>query len=72
MPDEVILSPKGAKSRRRITGLRSKTTKARTRIDRLPPAGLEKQLEARTRELSEARQQQAATTEVLQVLITTA
>jgi hypothetical protein len=33
---------------------------------------LEKQLEARTRELSEARQQQAATTEVLQVLITTA
>jgi len=28
---------------------------------------LEKQIEARTRELSEAREQQAATTEVLQV-----
>jgi len=29
---------------------------------------LEKKLEARTRELSEAREQQAATTEVLQVI----
>jgi hypothetical protein len=31
----VTLSRKGAKSRRRITGLRSKTTKARTHVDRL-------------------------------------
>ena len=33
--DEVILARKGAKSRRRITGLRSKTTKARAHIDRV-------------------------------------
>ena len=66
--DEVILARKGAKSRRRITGLRSKTTKAGTHVDRLPRAELEKKLEARTRELSEAREQQAATTEVLQVI----
>jgi len=62
------LSRKGAKSRRRITGLRSKTTKARTYVDRLPRAELEKKLEARTRELTEARKQQAATAEVLQVI----
>ena len=59
---------KGAKSRRRITGLRSKTTEARTYVDRLPRAELEKKLEARTRELTEARKQQAATAEVLQVI----
>jgi GAF domain len=64
------LSRKGAKSRRRIPRLRSKTTKARTDVDRIrkPRAELEKELEARTRELSEAREQQAATTEVLQVI----
>jgi len=62
------LTRKGAKSRRRITGLRSKTTKARTYVDRLPRAELEKKLEARTRELTEARKQQAATAEVLQVI----
>jgi hypothetical protein len=68
--DEVTLSRKGAKSQRRITGLRSKATKARTHVDRVrePRAELEKELEARTRELSEAREQQAATTEVLQVI----
>ena len=68
--DEVILARKGAKSRRRITGLRSKTTKARTYVDRLrePRAELEKKLEARTRELSEALEQQAATAEVLRVI----
>ena len=68
--DEVTLSRKGAKSRRRVTGLRSKTTKARTHVDRVrePRAGLEKKLEARTRELSEAREQQAATAQVLQVI----
>src|SRR5215472_5369950 len=65
-----MLARKGAKSRIRINGLRSKTTKARTHVDRLrePPAELEKELEARTRELSEAREQQAATTQVLQVI----
>jgi GAF domain-containing protein len=66
----VILARKGAKSRTRITGLRSKTTKARTLVarDRKPRTELEKKLEARTRELSEAREQQAATAEVLQVI----
>src|SRR5215470_1272462 len=70
--DEVTLSRKGAKSQRRNTGLRSKTTKARTHVDRLrePRAELEKELEARTRELSEAREQLAATSEVLQVIST--
>jgi signal transduction histidine kinase len=64
------LARKGAKSRRRITGLRSKTTKARTDVDRVrePRPELEKELEARTRELSEAREQQAATAEVLGVI----
>jgi hypothetical protein len=66
----VILARKGAKSRRRITGLRSKTTKTRTHVDRVrePRAELDKKLEARTRELSEAREQQAATTEVLRII----
>jgi signal transduction histidine kinase len=64
------LARKGAKSRARITGLRSKATKARTHVDRVrePRAELEKELEARTRELSEAREQQAATAEVLGVI----
>jgi two-component system, NtrC family, sensor kinase len=66
----MILSRKGAKSRTRVRSLRSTRTKARTHVDRLrkPRAELEKELEARTRELSEAREQQAATTEVLQVI----
>jgi hypothetical protein len=66
----VTLARKGAKSRTRITRLRSKTTKARSHIDRIrePRADFEKELEARTRELSEAREQQVATAEVLQVI----
>jgi hypothetical protein len=36
--DEVTLSRKGAKSRRRIAALRSKTTKARTHVDRPHPS----------------------------------
>src|SRR5262245_34919759 len=68
--DEVTLSRKGAKRQRRITGLRSKITKARTHVDRVrePRADLEKELEARTREVSEAREQQAATAEVLRII----
>jgi two-component system, NtrC family, sensor kinase len=62
------LSRKEAKSRTRVGGLRSKTTKARTHVDRVREPELEKKLEARTRELSEARAQQAATAEVLQVI----
>ena len=68
--DEVILARKGAMSRTRITGLRSKTTKARTHVDRVrePRAEFEKELEARTHELNEAREQQAATAEVLRII----
>src|SRR5262252_5227480 len=62
-PDEVTLSRKGAKSRRRITGLRSKTTKASTHVDRLRAANADL-----TKELTEARQQQAATADVLKVI----
>jgi len=64
------LARKGAKSRRRITGLRSKTTKARTHDNRIREsrAEFEQELEARTRELSEAREQQAATSEVLSII----
>jgi two-component system, NtrC family, sensor kinase len=66
----VTLSRKGAKSRRRITGLRSKTTKTRTHVDRVrePRADLKQQLEACRRELAEALEQQAATSEVLGVI----
>jgi GAF domain-containing protein len=63
------LSRKEARSRARITGLRSKTTKARTHVDsREPRADLERELEARTRELSEAPEQQAAMAEVLRII----
>src|SRR5262249_19351522 len=60
----------GAKSRRRITSLRSKTTKARILVDRVrkPRAELEKKLEARTRKLSEAREQQTAISDILRVI----
>jgi len=64
----VTLARKGAKSRRRITGLRSKTTKARTDVDWVREPRAELELEARTRELSEAREQQAATSEVLRII----
>jgi hypothetical protein len=57
------LSRKGAKSRRRITGLRSKTTKARTPVDRLRAANADLK-----KNLAEALEQQAATSEVLKVI----
>src|SRR6516162_2868674 len=60
--DEVTLSRKGAKSRRRITGLRSKTTKA-TDVDRLRAANADLK-----KKLTEAREQQAATSEILRVI----
>jgi len=70
------LARKGAKSRTRTTGLRSTGTKARPRVTRGRNAfDLERQLEVRTRELAEAREdfaevleQQTATSEVLRVI----
>jgi signal transduction histidine kinase/regulator of replication initiation timing len=59
----VILARKGVKSRRRITGLRSKTTKARTHVDRLRAANADLK-----KKLAEALEQQAATSEVLSVI----
>ena len=61
--DEVILARKGAKSRTRITSLRSKTTKARTHVDRLRAANADLK-----EKLAEALEQQAATSEVLRVI----
>jgi hypothetical protein len=75
--DEVTLSRKGAKSQTRVSGLRSTGTRPGTRVrrKRQPRAGLEQQLEKYKRKLAEARQhlaealeQQAATSEVLQVI----
>ena len=57
------MARKGAKSRRRITGLRSKTTKARTHVDRLRAANADLK-----KKLAEALEQQTATSEVLQVI----
>src|SRR5215471_928829 len=61
--DEVTLARKGAKSRRRITGLRSKTTEASTHVDRLRAANADLK-----KKLAEALEQQAATSEVLGVI----
>jgi GAF domain-containing protein len=66
----VALSRKGAKSQAQGGKLRSTGTKAKTRADRMrkTPADLEQQLESCRRELAEAREQQAATSEVLRVI----
>src|SRR6516165_9474472 len=61
--DEVTLSRKGAKTRRRVTCLRSKTTKARTDVDRLRTAVADLK-----KRLTESLEQQAATSEVLKVI----
>src|SRR5262249_34375103 len=68
--DEVTLSLKGAKSLPRVCRLRTTGTKARARVSNVPNSLTEfkKQLEARTRELAEAQEQQTATSEVLQVI----
>jgi GAF domain-containing protein len=61
----VILARKGAKSRRRVTGLRLKTTKARNDVDRLRAANADLK-----KTLTEALERQTATSEVLQVIST--
>ena len=68
--DEVTLSRKGAKSRTHAQKLRSTGTKPSTRAGRTrkPPADLEEQLKASRRKLADALEQQAATSEVLQLI----
>ena len=61
----MTLARKGAKSRRRITSLRSKTTKVRTHADRLRAADADLK-----KKLTEALDQQAATAEILRIIST--
>src|SRR5258705_12782154 len=63
MPRSCSPRSKGAKSRRRITGLRSKATKARTHVDSLRAANADLK-----KKLAEALEQQTATSDVLQVV----
>src|SRR6516225_447471 len=66
--DEVTLSRKGARGRK----LRSTGTKAKARVSNEPYSlvELKTQLEERTRELAEAREQQAETAEILRIIST--
>ena len=64
------MSRKGANSPTRGRKLRSTGTRAKARVSNGPNSLIElkKQLEARTRELTESQEQQAATSEVLHVI----
>jgi GAF domain-containing protein len=66
--DEVTLARKGAKSRTRISGLRSKTTKAKTPVDRLRAANADSNNADLKKRLAEAREQQTATAEILGII----
>jgi signal transduction histidine kinase len=67
---QVASSRKGVKSQTHGRKSRSTGTKTKTRVGqvRKPRADLERQLETCRRELAEAREQQTATSEVLQVI----
>src|SRR5260221_5914530 len=66
--DEVTLARKGAKSRTRISGLRSKTTKAKTPVDRLRAANADLNNADLKKRLTEALEQQTATAEILGII----
>ena len=70
--DEVTLSRKGANDPARGRKLRSTGTKAKARVSNEPYSlvELKMQLEERTRELAEAREQQAETAEILRIIST--
>src|SRR5258708_29615935 len=65
---DVNLARKGAKSRTRISGLRSKTTKAKTPVDRLRAANADLNNADLKKRLTEALEQHTATAEILGII----
>ena len=65
---EVTLARKGAKSRTRISGLRSKTTKAKIPVDHLRAANADLNNADLKKRLAEALEQQTATAEILGII----